>query len=239
MGEVGDHLEKIKAVCIKGDIIGSRKNGKEKQLKTIIKELNSKFESNLLTDFTLRFGDEIFGIIDDFRVGYEVFKELFYLSRKYNLPLYVGVGYGEIPNENLKNPDEVNGLAIWNAADALEFLKSSTFRGKSAIHSLDKNFKFKFIIGNDNDHSSIVNYLVYFIFEKIKKRTEKQSTAIRLIQKYPDLKYDEIGGYLEYNNENRKVSVSNLLIRAEYNLVKDAEEELIKLIKIVYSGENL
>lgn len=231
-------METIKAVCIKADIIGSRKNGKEIQLKSIVQELNTTFEKNLLTNFTVRFGDELFGIANDFEAGYKVFRELFLLSRKYKVPLYVGVGFGNIVNKNLKNPDNVNGQAIWNSADALEFLQLSTFRGKSAIQSLDKYFKFKVIIGNNNPDSSIANYMLYFILEKITKRTEKQSKAIRLLEQYPTLNYEQIGNYLDYEGENRKANVSNLLIRAEYNIVKDAEEELIKLIHLIYSEEN-
>src|SRR3954470_20173333 len=128
-------MENIEAVCIKGDIIGSRKIGKEIQLKSIVQELNSIFEGNILTDFTVRFGDELFGVVNDFEVGYKVFRELFFLSREYKVPLYVGVGFGNIVNRNLKNPDDVNGQAIWNSADALEFLQLLTFRGKSTIQS--------------------------------------------------------------------------------------------------------
>jgi hypothetical protein len=230
-------MENIEAVCIKGDIIGSRKIGKEIQLKSIAKELNNIFEGNILTDFTVRFGDELFGVVNDFEVGYKVFRELFFLSREYKVPLYVGVGFGNIINRNLKNPDDVNGQAIWNSADALEFLQLSTFRGKSTIQSLDKNFKFMIIIGNNNPDSSIVNYMLYFILEKIKKRTDKQSQAIRLLEQHPKLNYEQLGKYLDYGAENVKANVSNLLKRAEYNIVKDAEEELVKLINLVYSGE--
>lgn len=227
-------MDKIPAVCIKGDIIGSRVNRKERELKGIVDHLNHEFNGHLITEFTIRAGDEFFGIVNRFRSGYEVFKEIYYLSQKFRVPLYVGVGFGDIFNESLDDPERVNGEAIWNASDALEFLRTTNFRGKDAIHSLDESFKYDMLIGNDRENSSIINYYIYFIFDKIRKRTEKQTKAIRMLEKNPDLTYGELGEYLNYREEHRIVNVSKLLARAEYQLVKHAEEELLKLIHIVY-----
>lgn len=227
-------MKTIPAVCIRGDIISSRVNRKEKELRTIADRLNREFQGHLIIDFTVRSGDELFGIVADFRSGYEAFKELYYLSKKYTVPLYVGVGFADIFNENLDNPDQVNGPAIWNATDALEFLRTTNFRGKNTIYSLDKNFKCQLLVGTDRENHSLINYFIYFIFDKIRKRTEKQTEAIRLLEKNPDLPYEEIGKSLHYREENRIANVSKLLARADYQLVKNAEEELLKLINIVY-----
>lgn len=231
-------MDTSKVVSITADVMNSRQNGKEKQLEKITTHLNGKFEDHLVTTFSIRSGDELFGILKDFKAGYQAFKELYTLSKVYNLPLYVGVGLGEIKNENLDNPNTVNGLAIWNSADALSLLKQNHSKTR-AIQSLDKSFKFMFVIGENNPNTMIVNYLVYFILEKIKKRTEKQAKAIAIMEENPDWNYEEVGARLGYETENAISNVSKLLNRAEHNIVKEAEQELIHLMNLIFHREGI
>ncbi|WP_226670755.1 SatD family protein [Metabacillus litoralis] len=227
-------MDRLRATCITADVINSRKNKKEEQLELIAKELNEKFSNSLLTEFTVRAGDELFGVVNNFNDGYWAFKELFYLSKKFQVPLYVGGGFGEVGNEKLDNPDGVNGRAIWNAADALKILKDKKFKTR-ALQSLDENFKFMFIVGDNRINDTAINYLLYFILEKIKKRTELQSKAIELIEKNSDLTYEDIGEKLGYERDNSKSNVSKLLSRAEHTIVKEGEQELINLINTIYN----
>ena len=88
-----------KCVCISADVIDSRIKSKHKELQDITNELNLKYENVLITKFTVRAGDEIFGIVNGFDNGYSVFKTLFKLSNKNKVPLYVGVGFEDILNQ--------------------------------------------------------------------------------------------------------------------------------------------
>lgn len=229
-------MEFIKGVCITADVMNSRKNGKDSKLEEIVTHLNTKFKDNLVTEFSLRAGDEIFGILKDFKIGYRAFKELYHLSKIHKVPLYVGVGFGDIKNEYLAYENKVKGVAIWNSADALSMLKNKKYHMR-AIQSLDKDFKFMFIIGESNHNNMIVNYLLYFILEKIKKRTPKQSEAIETIEKNPDLNLEVIGEMLDYESKNATSNMSKLLKRGEYLIVREAEQELINLINLLCEKE--
>ena len=68
-------MEKIRSVCIKGDIISFRVNRKDKELRKIVDQLNREFKMKLIRAFMVCAGDEFIGIVSDFRSGYEVFKE--------------------------------------------------------------------------------------------------------------------------------------------------------------------
>ncbi|PLR85686.1 MULTISPECIES: SatD family protein [Bacillus] len=224
-----------KCVCISADVIDSRVKSKHKELVDIANELNLKYENEIITKFTVRAGDEIFGVVHDFDKGYRVFKDLFKLSKTHQVPLYVGVGFDDIFNQNLIDPNTVNGKAIWNSADAIKILKDS--KKIAHLKTLDKNFLFLFLVGHKFNHYMAINYLLYFIIEKVIKRTEKQNKAIELIENNPDKNYKEIGLNLDYDINNAESNISKLLNRAEYNIVKEAEENLINLINILYENE--
>jgi hypothetical protein len=224
-----------KCVCLSADVIDSRFKSKHKELQDITNELNFKYENVLITKFTVRAGDEIFGIVNGFDNGYSVFKELFKLSKTFKVPLYVGVGFEDILNQNLTDPNTVNGKAIWNSADAIKILKDS--KKKKNLKSLDKNFLFLFLVGNNFNNYMAINYLLYFIMEKVIKRTEKQNKAIELIENNPNKNYKELGLKLDYDINNSESNISKLLNRAEYNIVKEAEENLVSLINTLYENE--
>ncbi|PLR78610.1 hypothetical protein CU633_05120 [Bacillus sp. V3-13] len=50
--------------------------------------------------------------------------------------MYVGVGFDDIINQNLTDPNTVNGKAIWNSADAIKILKDS--KKIAHLKTLDK-----------------------------------------------------------------------------------------------------
>lgn len=224
-----------KCVCLTADVIDSRIKNKYKELQDITNELNLKFKNILITKFTVRAGDEIFGLVNGFDKGYSVFKELYKLSKKYEVPLYVGVGFADIFDQNLTDPNTVNGKAIWNSADAIRMLKDS--KQINNLKSLDKNFLFLFFVGNNFNNYMAINYLLYFIMEKVIKRTEKQTKAIELIENNPNKHYKELGPNLNYDINNSESNISKLLKRAEYNIVKEAEKNLVCLINILYERE--
>lgn len=223
-------MEKIDAFCLIADVAQSRINPKAKELDTMITSLNREFHKDLLTNFTVRAGDEIFGLATDFRKGYAMFKELYYLARTNKVSLYVGVGFGNIYKQNLDNPEEVNGPAIWYASDALKKVKEAPSSHRW-LHSMHDHFKYFFHVEDHVQESLFLNYYVSFVFEKVMKRTDKQIEAIRLLTKYPHLTYEEIGQKLGYTKANAQVNLSNLLSRAKYRLIKEAEEEFLRFIE--------
>lgn len=219
----------INCVCITADVIGSRTNRKEKELQEIVQYLQEKYDDKCVTAFTKRFGDEIFGILYHFADAYRVLKDLYILSFKHDIPLYVGVGMGSVEGDHLEDPHNVNGHAVWNSADALKLLKKDD---KKVKHFKNEAATFKYFIkANDQDiPSMLLNYMISFIFEKISKRTPKQSEIIERVEANPDLNFEEIGIQLGYE-KNPSINISKILRRAEYHLVYGAEEELIKFLE--------
>ena len=105
------------------------------------------------------------------------------------------------------------------------------------VKSLDKNFLFLFLVGKNFNKYMAINYLLYFILEKVIKRTEKQNKAIELIENNPNKNHKELGLILDYNIENSEANISKLLNRAEYKIVKEAEGNLVSMINILYENE--
>ncbi|MGI8314903.1 SatD family protein [Halobacillus mangrovi] len=225
-------------VCITADVIGSRKSNKGIELAMIVSELNKKLKEDIVTKFTIRAGDEIFGVVNEFHKGFDAYKELFSLSKELNVPLYVGVGFGSIFEQNLSDPDLVSGQAIWNSADALDFLKNGSKKDKYKAlntNSLDESFRFHFILGKDTESYRAVNYLLFFIMERVIKRTNKQRKAVNILENNLDKNYNQLGEYLGYENENtREANFQKLLRRGDYFLVKEAELSLVDLIREIY-----
>ena len=218
----------INAVCITADVIGSRKNGKEAGLDDMVSWLNEKYGRQSIIPFTKRNGDEIFGILADFSDAYYGLKDLLMLSNQKNIPLYVGVGLGAVNKQHVDNPHTVNGTAIWNAADALKLVKENAstvkyFRNDGAT------FRYFLCAGNNDVPYKLLNYMVTFLFEKIGKRTEKQTKAVDVAEQFPVLTHEEIGKKLGYE-KNAASSVGKVLLRAEYNFVHETELEIIKLL---------
>ncbi|HLS36195.1 MAG TPA: SatD family protein [Bacillota bacterium] len=230
-------MEYNESVCLLADVIDSRKNRKYKQLHALAGKLNNVFQKQLIVPFQVRAGDELYGVVEQFQVGYDAFQHLYRLSKNKQIPFYVGVGFGTIYFEPEQNEANANGPAIWRAADALKMTKikgeMSLMERKKAfqyIQRFDDTFKFFFYVDQDLENNFLLNFYVYFLLEKIEQQTPRQREAIQLIEKYPTLTYEEIGKKLGYEGENIRIYVSNLLRRGEYHLIKEAEKELKRFL---------
>ncbi|WP_067841733.1 hypothetical protein [Amphibacillus sediminis] len=221
-------------VCLTADVINSRAKDKLTELAQIVAALNRTNRQAIVTPFTVRAGDELFGIVKSFTVGYRAFKELHRLASQLDIALYVGIGFGSIYNNQLENPNQVNGQAIWNAADALELVK-----GRKTKHRLDvsDHFRYHLIIGNNDPVYQAMHDLLYFIMEKIVKRTDKQHQAVYLLEQHPDHLHKELGEQLGYQGKHAEANFSKLLNRADYTLVKEAEQHMIETITHLYELE--
>ncbi|MEI2666119.1 hypothetical protein [Rossellomorea sp. LJF3] len=219
----------VNCICITADVIDSRINRKESDLQEIVNILKVKYDKSSVTKFSKRFGDEIFGILTEFGDAYWALKDLYRLSSKKEIPLYVGVGIGSIGNENSESPHDVNGNAVWNSSDALKLLKKDD---KNIKHFRNDKSSFKYFIKADDEYKNymILNYMINFIFEKISKRTPKQTEIIEKIEENPELNLEEVGIQLGYD-KNPSTNVSKMLMRAEYHLVNGAELELVSFLK--------
>lgn len=225
--------EHVQAVCIIADIIDSRENKKEKELQKVVQLMNEKYEEDCITPFTKRMGDEVFGVLANYSDAYYVLKDLFHLSRQKNLPLYVGIGLGSVFDGQMDDANHVNGTAIWNAADAVERLKSND-PGVKYFKNKSSTFKYFFFANEENIPDMLINYMTTFLFEKIESRTDKQAEIINVYEAHPAETLEVIGKRLGYEL-NPGLNVSKTLTRSNYHFIDSAEQELIQLLKQMQS----
>lgn len=221
------------ATCITIDVVDSRINHKSGELKKIAAVLNNRYKASLLIPFVIRSGDELFGIVKNIKDGYRIYKNIYTLTKEHQIPVYIGVGVGEIHEENYSNPDLVQGEAIWHAADALKSLKGREKHLRTIQQQSDTSFQFMFKVSDDVSLNMAVNYYVFFLMEKMSKRTEKQHYTIELIENNPAKKYKDFAKELDYDEKHVQSNISKLLRRAEYDVVKEAEVHLMYLLQSI------
>lgn len=223
----------IQAVCIIADVMESRKNKKEKELQKFVQLMNDKYEEVCITPFTKRMGDEVFGVLANYSDAYYVLKDLLYLSQKKNLPLYVGIGIGSVFDWRTDHVHDINGTAIWYAADAIERLKNNDPAVKY-FKNKQSTFKYLFFSKERNIPDMLINYMTALLFEKIENRTDKQAEIISVYEAYPAETLEEIGKKLGYEL-NPGLNVSKTLTRSNYHFIQSAEQELIRLLTQIQS----
>lgn len=224
------------AFCIKADVIGSRDSHQARLLPEIARELNQRYHETLLTPFIVRAGDEIFGILANPDSGFQAYKALYDQSRVRNVPLYVGLGLGAVDLSASADSELVNGEAIWLAAEALEALKR---KPANEILTRQKHSKFRFAItvSEQPEKNRLFEHFLFYIMSYVTSRTALQHQAVALKESHPD--WDNLRLYHSLEGkqaeiiepENAIANFSKLLRRGNYQLVRDAEETFLYLLR--------
>lgn len=223
------------AFCIKADVIGSRASHQAQLLPEIARELNARFASDLLTPFTVRAGDELFGVLMNPEAGFQAYKALYALSTARGLPFYVGMGAGSVDLNESANAELVNGAAIWLAAEALEKLKG---KAESELMSRQKRARFRYAIAVSENpaENQVLQHFLFYMMSHVLRRTRLQQQAAALKEAHPD--WDNLRLYRALEGKEQEVieaenaiaNFSKLLRRGDYQLVRDAEEAFLFLL---------
>ncbi|HPS32644.1 MAG TPA: hypothetical protein PKW57_04010 [Anaerolineaceae bacterium] len=224
------------AFCIKADIIGSRGSRQAQLLPDVARELNARFASGLLTPFTVRAGDELFGVLINLETGFQAYKALYSLSTARGLPFYVGMGAGSVDLTSSADAELVNGEAIWLAAEALEQLKG---KPDTELLARQKRARFRYAIAVSEDpaENQPLQHFLFYIMSRVSRRTALQQQAAMLKEAHPD--WDNLRLYRALEGKEQEVieaenaiaNFSKLLRRGDYQLVRDAEEAFLFLIR--------
>jgi hypothetical protein len=223
-------------VCIRADLVGSRRTGEASKLPEIVDVLNQIVPEAALIRFTLRAGDELFAVYGNIQAGYRAFRCLHSQAKAAQLRFYVGLGIGEIESENRGEAERINGEAIWRASDALEELKREP---DSEVLKAIAKARFHYNIHASNNHDlnlALVTYL-HFIMQRIEARTPQQTRAIQLLEEHPDWNNAQLYWTVSGTNESQvpaayaTANFSKLLARADYHFVREAEESLMALLE--------
>jgi len=229
-------------VCIRADLVGSRRTGEASKLPEIVDVLNQIVPEGALIRFTLRAGDELFAVYGNIQAGYRAFRCLHAQAKAAQLRFYVGLGIGGIESENRAEAERINGEAIWRASDALEELKREP---DSEILKAIAKARFHYNIHASNNHNlnlALVTYL-HFIMQRIEARTPQQTRAIQLLEEHPDWNNAQLYWTVSGTNESQvpatyaTANFSKLLARADYHFVREAEESLVALLESLSKRE--
>ncbi|HOE34864.1 MAG: hypothetical protein GX415_03610 [Chloroflexi bacterium] len=224
------------AFCIKADVIGSRDSRLARFLPEIARALNERFAEALLTPFIVRAGDEIFGILENPQAGFLAYKALYAQSRERNVPFYVGMGVGAVDLDESADSELVNGKAIWLAAGALEALKG---KPTTEILARQKHSRFRYAIAvsEQPEENRVFEHFLFYIMSHITSRTALQHQAAALKEAHPD--WDNLRLYHSLEGKQAEIidpqnaiaNFSKLLRRGNYQLVRDAEETFLYLLR--------
>ena len=225
-------------VCIRADLVGSRKTGEASKLPETVEVLNQKASEDVLIPFTLRAGDELFAVYGNIQAGYRAFRCLHAQAKAAQLRFYVGLGIGGIESENRGEAERINGEAIWRASDALEELKREP--NSEVLKVIAKaRFHYNIYASNNRDlNLALVTYL-HFIMQRIEARTPQQTRAIQLLEEHPDWNNAQLYWTVSGTNESQvpaayaTANFSKLLARADYHFIREAEKNLIFLIEVL------
>ncbi|MGM7701476.1 hypothetical protein ACSVDE_07085 [Pseudalkalibacillus sp. Hm43] len=218
----------IASMCIAVDVKDSRKKDKEQLRLALLRcaeYINDRHRDDVLVPFDVRNGDELLGVIESFRTGFQVSRWLEEFLSKEGIDLYIGIGLGVLDTQD-STIHTMNGSAVLNALDARDrYLKDKHQEIKPWIIETKRSTVFFY---SKKFPYQALNALNYAITEKKIGRSEKQKEVIGLLETHPDATYEQIGQQLGY--KSAKSTVSYLLSRAQYHTVIEMENSLMALL---------
>lgn len=230
-----------KFFTIRADVKQSTINKKYRDLKKIVSNVNDdlsimfKNDRSTLIELTVRKGDELFAIYGSQDIAFEALQLILVAARTYKVPLYVGCGYGEI--EDISDDENlVNGVSIWRATNALNDVSAGRPKYNEKFVG---DIVLKIMVTENNKINDKYQTLLYLLAEKVLKRTPQQNKAVMLLKKYPQKEYDSLYNLLEglaaeedsSAKEDKKIKFIKYLQRADYLIVNDLVEVIIKNIE--------
>lgn len=165
------------------DCISSKKvQDVTKLLEEKTKKLNNDEmrNSSFLTDFSVRIGDEIQGVLrydGDFVKNVRYIREAFFPVK-----IRVGIGIGNIDGgitDGVKDSWKLNGSAFHNARESLEYLSHHNLYGKKPLSHL---------ISGDSEFDLLINNQLLLYDTILSRWREKTYEAVYLKEKYGSLR---------------------------------------------------
>lgn len=193
-------------VCvITFDVRGSRtvkdRAALQASIRTLLNELNSKFNDTIVANFTLTLGDEFQGVLKSPSPFLRVVK----LVREcLPVKVYCGVGMGEVLTPLSRMPGEMDGPAFHRSRQALEEAKRR--RIELVVRS------------GEEIVDSLVNPLSLLILHVMSGWTKRQREVISLIESGEHRTLSEIARKLSVS----KQSVSKIVRSSGWRIVNDA-----------------
>ncbi|WP_419727116.1 SatD family protein [Terrisporobacter petrolearius] len=185
------------------------------QSQKITMSLQSK---NLIsTDVSISRGDEIQVFCSDIINIIEVIRQLRYYFRP--LKIRIGVGIGGINTEKSDNSWNMDGEAFFKAREALDKVKIQDKKRMTYICSPNEQF-------------DIISNSIYMLIDS-------------LINEWSDSKWESVNAYEVYENYEKagisigksRQSISNNCKTAHFEKIKQAEEDLKRIIDLYFKNK--
>ncbi len=185
------------------------------QAQKITMSLQSK---NLIsTDVSISRGDEIQVFCSDIINIIEVIRQLRYYFRP--LKIRIGVGIGGINTEKSDNSWNMDGEAFFKAREALDKVKIQDKKRMTYICSPNEQF-------------DIISNSIYMLMDSI-------------INEWSDSKWESVNAYEVYENYEKagnsigksRQSISNNCKTAHFEKIKQAEEDLKRIIDLYFKNK--
>lgn len=224
----------VPAVCFAADVKHSKQMEKA-HLIQVLEEcretLNREFSGDLIIPFSVRNGDELVGVSENFSSVYPVVKRLLTLSALRKCPFYLGIGIGGLETAG-RSVHTMNGSAVIRAFEARDKHLKEKSEDARIWNGPDSETSVYF--SSEHVPEGPLNALFNFITTIRRGWSEKQRQVIETIEKHPEWTYEKIGAHLGYKSP--KSTVSHLLKRADYQKLKAVEESFNRLL-ILYEKE--
>lgn len=229
-------------ICIIADMIGSRQSSKSKLLPEIVETLNKQADADWIIPFKLRAGDELFAVFTSISAGFRAFFKFHQIAKTYKVGFYVGVGIENLETCHRNDSEQINGVAIWRASDALVELKQNPKKEVLKAVSIG-NFRYNLHASDVSSLNLALETYLYFIMQRIMGRTPKQALAVQLLEEHPEWSNAQLYWAVSGTDENKipqayaTANFSKLLARADYRLNHEAEENFIYLLQALATLE--
>lgn len=200
------------------DIKGSRAFSPEewrmiqRKIKAVLPEINTRYRSDLLRDFTITIDDEFQGVLRSPENSYDVCVRL---QDSIPVAFRCGIGIGKIDVVSSEIP-EMRGKSFFRSREALEFAKK--FEYSVIVKSSD-------VMNNLMDET--INAILSLIATIQSTWTERQREVVAFCRVHDEYSYSDIARELKVS----KQAISQVLSAAHWQAVQTGEQAIRGLLK--------
>ncbi len=224
-------IEEQQYIAIIGDIKGSKQSRDrselQKQLKTVLADINMQYSKDIASKFVITLGDEFQGLLS---FGGHIMDILTTIElRMHPALIRFGIGIGKITTEI--NPEMslgADGPAYYNAREAITRLKEKEKKSKAALADTI------ILLGEDEKCERLLNSLLSLLTVIKQGWTERQHEVIRDYLKHRD-NQQAVAGRLGITQSSVQKSLSN----ANFFSYQEAVNTISTIFTMLWRGEDV
>jgi len=206
----------MQAVAIAFDVKDSRafkdKEALLQQLRELSEVLNAR-HPDFLVPFQIKSGDSLLGVYPEYAVAYSIALELLHQP----IDGYIGIGFGQYETPSAQSAEEANGSALVHAFEAEREAK--------------KQGKRLFFAGPPYFPAPLLNGYFDMLYPDYFGKTERQVELHRLMDRYPDETYEQIGVRMGFPEKDARANVAKLVSRSNRKQRMRLEEALVRSLE--------